>query len=339
MNQVSSINSNVAQPSVGFDQSAISMELEAVLEALHPRKDGAKQIEKGKVTEEMLYAAFAVSELRTKNPTLAASVLKDLQSHFKKFKESGDPKPIFKAIEKSLEGAVKKGALTKAEAKDISAKSLGMAQVDNRHDRLGSRYIKFVDKGEVPQSTTYMDRMVNTVANNSSASATEIKEIKASFERMAAKGVTYGPEDKKVRKVIYQGTEPVKETPKTTTTETKKVEPENDKSIKPSDGSEVVFGKYDFGYKPISSKTQMALVQIPSDYAKEASQVEILDAEGNVLATAPVAWEEADGRRYARFDKPGMGFGAMFNIRVTFTSGKTHTESIQDSSKVYSRDW
>lgn len=336
MNQVASVNGNTTSANPGLDQAAISNELEAVLEALHPRKDGAKQMERGKVTEEQLFAAFAVSELRAKNPTLADKVLKELQSHFKKFKESGDPKPIFKAIEKSLEAATKKGSITKAEAKEITAKALGMAQVDNRHDRLGSRYIKFVDKGEVPASTTYMDRMLNTVAKNSEASAQEIKSIKTSFEKAKEKGLTYGPDQKKARLVDYQGVEK----PKVTTTSTeKKSSPELDTPAKTNDGSEVRFSFLEFGYKPKSYNDGKALIQIPYGQAKHAESVEIVDNNGNVIAKSPLDRAENDGQRIARFNKVGNDFGSSFTVRVNMVDGSKIEERVEDASRVYSRVW
>jgi len=330
MNEVTSVAGGpIASP---VERNEIESELKNVIGALKPNKNASNVLDKGKINEEQLYAAFVVGELRKQNPEAAEKLLSDLKSNFKKLKESGDPKPIFGAIEKSLAGFAKQGKLSKAESKRIQEYSLGMAQVDKRTDRLGSRLIEFKDAGKVDPKTSYMDRVFSKLTDNAAATSSDVKEITDSFKLAEDRGVKFEPKKMKHRIIKYEGETPVTGGPSKTSSE-------RDIVVPVPNGSTVRFSSTDFGYKPISENDGKALIQIPRRLRDKIDRVEIVDWVNNsdVIATSKPGWAEDDGRSYARFSKPGTEFGSKFRVRLHFVDGFEHTERIENSKEVYSR--
>lgn len=326
--------SSAAQLST-FNRTEVESALSDVLNALKGGKASA-MMEKGKINEEQLYAAFVYNELKKSDPKAAEKLLKDLPSTFKNLKEKKDPKPIFGAVEKVLEQLKKSGKLSGSDVKRIKNESLGMAQVDRRDDRLGSRNIKFKDVGTVDPKTTYMDRLISKIEDNTTATEVNIKGIKKGFELAKEREKEYAPA-KKPRIVKYQGEEAA---PSPTVNNDKKVDQpsELDKAAdKKVDGSTHRFEVTEFGYKPISEKDGNALIQIPAEIAKKVKLITVINSEGVTMAEVSPDFEENDGRRYARFDVPGAKFGKNFTVKLTFTDGYIHNERIEDSESIYSR--
>ncbi len=320
-----------------FDRADLESSLATVIGALKGGT-GAKALEKGNVNEEQLYAAFVYSELKKTNPALADKMLKDLPSNFKMLKENKEPKPIYGAIEKFFEQIKKSDKLKGSQIKNIREQSLGMAQVDHRQDRIGSRKLQFKDVGTVDPKTTYMDKLVSKLEDNKGATKKEVESIKEGFEIAKERGKVYAPEKNKPRIVKYEGK---------ITEETSVTAPKNDKKEVPTeqdvitteknDGSKHRFESDELGYKPISEKDGNALIQLPIDIARKVKFVSIYDAEGNEIAKVEPVYVEQDGRRYARFDKPGSTFGDMFVVKLTFIDGFEHKEKIDKADSIYAR--
>ncbi len=231
---------------------------------------------------------------------------------------------------------VKNGKITKEQAKKITEKSLGMAQVDKREDRLGSKQIKFVDKTAVDPKTTYLDKVISKISDNTAASSKEIKQIKEGFNFAKDNGRTYEKTSEMLRKVAYS--EARKEVAPSAAPQVLEKKPvENDKPTTVPNGSEVVFKKNEIGYKPFSERDGNALVHLPLRLSDKISRVDIVDLDGKVLATALPEWKELDGSGVARFKTPGNTFAKSFKITFHFLDGSKNSENIENGETVYSR--
>lgn len=317
---------------LGIDRGAFDGAVEDFLNLLASTRGRTRNMDRAKVNEEQLYGALMLERLRRDNPDAASKFEEMIPSLFKKFKEGSDAKPIFNAVDKALQKLGKQGLLDKALVDELKKDVLGAAQVDNKKGRLGSRRIEFRDKGEVPAETTYLDRVFSKVDGNSSATDRQVSRIQKGFDKAEAKGVEYAPAKKKAKIVEYEGSQK--------TAEPKREDApvvESDVQVEISKGKDVRFGVWDFGYKPYSQKDDNALVQIPFNWADKVNLVEIYSPEGELLSAKEPNWKEDDGRRYARFDKPGTEFGKNFIIKLTLVDGGYHEEKISDSSSIHSR--
>jgi hypothetical protein len=310
----------------GYTAEGIVGNLSKVLKEIYPQK-ADNMVAQGMITEEQLFASFAFGEIEKKKPKLANTILGDLKEQFLALKKNGDVRPLFHAMEKAINNAVARGKLTSQEGSQIIKTSLGMAQLDNRNQWLSARRIKFDDQGTVPAGTTYMDRILSKVADNTAFSAQDLKAAESRMARLDATGATYAPLKKSAIEVVYSGKS---ETPK----------PETDVPTPVDDGSQVRFYSYEIGYKPKSSENGHAYVHIPAEYSANINLVEILNDAGEVVAAVAPSWQESHGARVARFSSPGSAFGSSFLIRVSYSENGRDPWSfrIEDSSKIFRRD-
>jgi hypothetical protein len=325
MSAVNSVYSTNTAPA-GYTAEGIVGNLSKVLQEIYPKK-AESMIAQGMITEEQLFASFAFGEIEKKKPKLANAILGDLKEQFLALKKNGDIRPLYHAMEKAINNAVARGRLTSQEGGQIIKTSLGMAQLDNRNQWLSARRIKFDDQGTVPAGTTYMDRILSKVADNTAFSSQDLKVAEERMASLDARGVNYAPLKKSAVTVVYSGK------PETAKPETDVLKPVDD-------GSQVRFYSYEIGYKPKSAEDGNAYVHIPAEYSTNISLVEILNEAGEVIASVEPKWQESNGARVARFGSPGSAFGSSFKVRVSYSENGRDSWSfrIEDSSKIFRRD-
>ena len=317
MSAVNNITTNTAP--AGYTAEGIVGNLSKVLKEIYPQK-ADNMVAQGMITEEQLFAAFAFGELEKKKPKLAGAILGDLKEQFQALKQGGDIRPLYHAMEKAIDNAVARGRLTSQERSQIIRTSLGMAQLDNRDSFLSARKIKFEDQGSVAAGTTYMDRVLSKIADNTAFTAADVKTAEKRMSALDARGIEYAPLKKSPITVTHQG---ANSAPSEVLTETPV-----------ANGSSVQFHATEFGYKPVSSQNGKALVQIPAQYSAELTKVEIVNSASEVIASVVPNMVNQNGCRVALFDKKGDEFGPSFRIRFSFTNRSDHYWDISDSHKV-----
>jgi len=332
MSSVNSIVTTNLAPA-GYTAGGIMENLSKVLKELYPAK-ADKMMAEGMITEEQLFAAFAFGELEKKAPKIAKAVLSDLKEQFKALKQGGDIRPLFHAMEKAINNTVARGKISSQEGANMIKTAMGMAQLDGKTQWLSARRIKFEDQGSVPAGTTYMDRILAKIADNTAFSAEDLKVAEKRMADLDAKGVTYAPLKNREIKVVHEGAVTPGGATGTTTGSTNVTET----TIPVADGSEQTFLADQFGYQPVSAADGNMMIQIPANRALGAVKVEILSSSDNsVIASADVNIQLSNGAKRARFGKKGHEYGDKFNIKISWSDGSTYERTIDDSSKVVKR--
>lgn len=315
------------QPRLGREQ--IRASVESVLNALASSTGRDANLDKAKVNEEQLYAAMLHANLTESHPQLAHKLLGELPKLFRKFRTAAEPKPILRSVNHTLQNMIQHGELSRQQVKNLKCMALGTAQIDGNRNRLGSRQIEFVDKGEVSPQITYMDRVLDKIAVSPQASKEEMRKITDSISRARERGISYAPKNKPSKKVTYHGASPETAKPQ--------VVSEKDVPLEAPSGSKVRFHQMQFGYKPSSEKDGNALIQLPSQYADKVETVEIQAPDGELLSFGKPQWQEDDGRRYVRFGVPGDTFGESIKVKIIFVDGSSLFERIDHAADVYAR--
>jgi polyhydroxyalkanoate synthesis regulator phasin len=318
MSAVSNVITTNTAPA-GYTAEGIVGNLSKVLNEIYPKK-ADNMVANGMITEEQLFAAFAFGEISQKKPQLAQNILSDLREQFQALKNGGDIRPLYHAMEKAINKAVARGKLTSQEGSQIIRTSLGMAQLDNKNNFLSARKIKFNDQGTVAAGTTYMDRVLSKISDNTAFSAEGVTVAENRMAALDAKGVTYAPEKKAAISVVFNGglDGGVVET-----------------TVPVSNGSDVIIEANRFGYWPVSHGDNVMKIQIPRDLANGAVKVEIRNRNTDeLLEGAEFNIQTSEGAKRAKFTKKGTEYGDGFRVRIYWADGRSYEREIQDSSKV-----
>jgi hypothetical protein len=322
MSAVNNIYSTNTAPA-GYTAEGIVGNLSKVLKEIYPQK-ADNMVAQGMITEEQLFASFAFGEIEKKRPKLANAILGDLKEQFLALKKSGDIRPLYHAMEKAISNAVSRGKLSAKDGQEIIKVSLGMAQLDSKEQYLSARRIKFEDQGTVAAGTTYMDRILGTIADNKSFDGKDLKAAESRMASLDAKGHKYNPQKGSEIVVAFKGASSGGVVTETT--------------VPVSDGSEIEISANRFGYWPSSSSAGGVKIQVPADLAVGAWKIEILSRDGSsVLESSDVNIQTSEGAKRAKFSKKGEEYGDSLRVKIHWIDGKTYERLIEDSSKVFQR--
>ncbi len=312
-----------------FDDSLVK-----VLNLLSGKKYTTKNLEKMKITEDVLYAALVYDNLRLSSPKTAKTFASEIKERFDRRTERNDRQPLAKAIDDMLDNAVDSKTLTAQSANSIIAESFGKAQLDKSKGAL-SRTARengiVAIKGKVA---------TNVGATQKTAQKFETLVEKTEFIPTSA-AKRQRAELTKVLKSLTLPKEstPVVEPPKTNPPATPTPNPlETDKAAPLPNAANTPTGPNDFVFKPSSLKDGASLTILPTRFAGEVHRVEYIGQSGVIESLTHTGLGD-DGRRYFRSQNKAKELPQSMTVRLYFTNGSELDLSVSDTKSPYVRSY
>lgn len=301
-----------------INKDSIKESMADMMNALVKTDKTADTIGNERMGEDFVYSALVLDQLKKTNPSLAKKFADQVKKAYKQLynKKTREAAPLLKAVNQVLQKFVDAGKLAKKVCTTIKNVAFGKSQLDSKTANQ-KRKPTVIDKDKDKNN---VEEVLDKIAGNSIATKKEVKKEEKKFEGKVESEKTY-----KRKKKFLNGlkTDPVEKPAEKK--EPEPTPPSNDVKV---DETDFIGGTDDVGFRPEATDGKVSIV-FPEIYSKgmnEVTQVEIVDSDGNILATGKPSDEEGDGRKIFRFDVTKDQLPTAITIRFRVKNSVTWIE-------------
>lgn len=283
--------------SEGEHRTSLKKSLAMVLSAKHKRVIHPSSLGKQtKISEQELFAALAHHKLSDINPALGEKFARQLPTALANCRRLGSTPSLLQATSCILRNMLRNHNLTQAQFREIRAYALGKAQLDTNRIDVAGPSNEAAYKGTASQLG--VEQAIQRTITNKVASESEV----AAFRALSAK-------ESRDKQSVKQQTRLSR-----TNTPVHIVSPGTVSNHRPT-------GPQDFLWKPYSDSDGNLVILLPTAFADDALSVEVLSADGKILATGKLVGYFSDSRPIFRFTKPGASFPAQCVVQIVMRDG------------------